>query len=452
MAYWGQALALLDNPFSAPPAKNLAEGLAKLEEARKIGARTQRETDYIDALLVLFRGYDTVDHRTRVLAFERTKKELAARYPDDPEAGIYHALALDMAASPNDKTYANQIEAARILEAEWRRQPDHPGVAHYLIHTYDFPPLAEQGLTAARRYSAIAPDAPHALHMPSHIFTRVGHWEQSVASNGKSAEVARKDGLLGDEFHALDYMVYAYLQMGQDGSARQIVDDRVRVAEPDRVSLVPSASFARAAMPARLALERGAWNEAANLEVIRTSYPFADSLTHYARAIGLARSGQPDRAAGDIEALKALATVLEGMDLYWMEQIEIQHQAAEAWVAFAKGDREVGLAGLRNAADREARTEKHVVTPGPLAPAREQLAEMLLEMNRPGEALAEFEAVRRTEPRRFRATFGAVRAADLAGDRERAKQLYGQLIEIVGAADTSRPEVTVARTYVADAR
>jgi tetratricopeptide (TPR) repeat protein len=454
MAYWGRALALLDNPFSPPSPRNLAEGLDSLEEARKIGARTQREADYIEALLVLYRDYDKVDHRTRVLAFERAMRGLAARYPDDPEARIYHALALDMAASPTDKTYANQLEAADILEAEWKRQPDHPGVAHYLIHTYDVPPLAQQGLAAAGRYAAIAPDAPHAVHMPSHIFTRVGLWEQSVASNTKAAEIARKDGWRGEELHTLDYMVYAYLQMGQDEAARRIVDELGRFGDLDAATmpLARAGFFARVAMPARLALERGAWDEAAGLEAHQTSFPFADAQTYYARAIGLARSGHPDKAAKDVEALKELAEALRGKDPYWMEQVDIQHQAAEAWVAFAKGDREEALAGLRNAADREARTEKHVITPGPLAPAREQLAEMLLDMNRPGDALAEFEAVQRTEPNRFRATYGAARAAEMAGDRERAKRHYGHLIEIVGAGDTTRPEVAMARTFVAEGR
>jgi tetratricopeptide (TPR) repeat protein len=451
MAYWGQALALLDNPFSPPPAQNLAEGLSRLEEARKIGARTQRETDYIEALLAFYRDHDKVDHRTRVLAFEQAMKGLAARYPDDPKARIYHALALDMAASPTDKTYANQLEAADILEAEWKRQPDHPGVAHYLIHTYDFPPLAQQGLVAAGRYSAIAPDAPHAVHMPSHIFTRVGHWEQSVASNTKATEIARKDGYIGEELHTLDYMVYAHLQMGHDEAARRIVDDLGRFddLDPAGMPLARAGFFARAAMPARLALERGAWDEAAALEAHKTPFPFADALTHYARAVGLARSGQPDKAAKDVESLKELAEALRGKDPYWMEQIAIQHQAAEAWVTFAKGDREESLVGLRNAADREGRTEKHAITPGPLAPAREQLAEMLLDMKRPGDALVEFETVQRSEPNRFRAIYGAARAAEMAGDRERARQHYSKLIETIGTADTTRPEVTIARTFMA---
>ncbi|HYG86691.1 MAG TPA: tetratricopeptide repeat protein [Azospirillum sp.] len=451
MAYWGQALALLDNPFSPPPAKNLAEGLSALEAAQKIGPKTQREADYIDAMLAFYRDHDKLDHRTRVLAFEQAMETLAARYPDDPEARIYYALALNMAASPTDKTYAKPLKAADILEAEWQRQPEHPGVAHYLIHTYDFQPLAPKGMKAAELYSEIAPDAPHALHMPSHIFTRVGHWEQSVASNSKSAEIARKDGSVGNELHALDYMVYAHLQLGQVEAARQILKDLDRFANVDlnRVSLSRAAVFAMAAIPARVVMERGAWEEAATLQPRKTVFPVADALTHYTRAVGFARSGKPDQATADIAALKEKVDALRGKDAYWMEQVDIQRQAAEAWEAFAKGNRENALDGMRSAADREGKTEKHVITPGPLAPAREQLGEMLLDMNRPGDALKEFEAVQQTEPNRFRAIYGTARAAEMLGNRETAKQHYGKLIAITAKADAARPEVTMAKAFMA---
>jgi tetratricopeptide (TPR) repeat protein len=457
MAHWGQALAIIGNPFAVPSAKNLAEGLDHLEEAQRIGAKTEREAGWIEALLTFFRDHDKQDHRTRVMAFERAMGDLAARFPDDPEARIYHALSLTVSAAPTDKTYARQLRAAEILEAEWRRQPEHPGVAHYLIHTYDVPPLAEKGLAAAGRYATIAPDAPHAVHMPSHIFTRVGYWPESIASNERSAAAAREIGSVGDEIHALDYVVYAHLQMGQDEAARRIVADLGRFGDidPARVSLPIAAFYGTSAMPARLAMERGAWDEAATLETRKSPSPFlfADALTHYARAVGLARSGSPDKAASEIEALNALVKGLrDKKDAYWSEQVDIQRQVAEAWVAFARGDKEKALIDLRIATEREAATEKHAVTPGPLAPAREQLAEALLAMGRPGEALTEFEAVQRTEPNRFRAIYGAAHAAEMVGDRERARQHYGRLLEIVGAADTTRPEITTARTFVAEAR
>jgi hypothetical protein len=451
MAHWGHALTLLNNPFSPPSPKNLAQGLAALEHAQKIGAKSQREADYIEALLTFYRDHDKKDHRTRVLAYEEAMQKLAERYPDDPEARIYYALALNVAHAPTDKTYAKPLKAAEILEAEWQRQPEHPGVVHYLIHTYDLPPLAQKGLTAAQRYSALAPDAPHALHMPSHIFTRVGSWEQSVASNAQSAEIARKEHAVGDELHALDYMVYAHLQMGQTEAARRVVEDARRFTDDDaaRAALARAAYFALAAMPARLVMERGAWEEGAALNPRKSSFPFTEAQAHFARAVALARSGKPDQASADLEALKAAVDALKGKDAYWTEQVDIQRQAAEAWVAFAKGQKDEALTALRTASDRETKTEKHAITPGPLAPAREQLAEMLLEMDRPGEALEEFEAVQLTEPNRFRAIYGAARAAELAGKHELAKRDYAKLVALAVKADSERPEVAKAREFLA---
>ena len=349
------------------------------------------------------------------------------------------------------RRYAKPLKAAEILEAEWQRQPEHPGVAHYLIHTYDLPPLAQKGLTAAQRYSALAPDAPHALHMPSHIFTRVGYWEQSVASNAQSAEIARKERAVGDELHALDYMVYAHLQMGQTEAAKRIIEDAKRFTDDDaaHAALARAAYFALAAMPARLVIERAAWEEAAALTPRKSGFPFAEAQTHFARAVAIARSGKPEQAAADLEALKAAVEALRGKDAYWTEQVDIQRQAAEAWVAFAKGQKDEALAALRTAADREAKTEKHVITPGPLAPAREQLAEMLLEMDRPAEALEEFEAVQLTEPNRFRAIYGAARAAELVGKRELAKRDYARLVALAVKADSEHPEITKAKEFLA---
>jgi predicted Zn-dependent protease len=447
MAHWGRALSLLYNPFSPPPANNLSGGLAALQEAQRVGARTDREAGFVDALLAFYRDHDKKDHRTRVLAYEKAMEALAARYPDDPEVRIYYALALNVAASPTDKTYANPLRAAEILEAEWRRQPDHPGIAHYLIHTYDFPALAERGLQAALRYSEIAPDAPHALHMPSHIFTRVGYWPQSVDANTRSAEKAGAANEIPDLLHASDYLVYAYLQMGRDQAAKRIIEDRERYRQlkMDR----SGGPFALAAMPARYAMERGAWVEAASLEVQPTAFPFVDAITHYARAVGLARSGKPVETSAEVEALQKLVVGLN-RDPYWKEQVDIQRQSAEAWVAFARGQREEALGLMRAAAEREAKTEKHAVTPGPLAPARELLAEMLMEMNRPAEALQEFEAVQKNEPNRFRAVSGAARAAEQAGNREIARAQYGKLAQIAANADTARPELEAAKKYLAN--
>ena len=353
----------------------------------------------------------------------------------------------NVAALPTDKTYAKQLQAAEILEAEVVRQPDHPGVVHYLIHTYDYPPLAERGLEAADRYADLAASAPHALHMPSHIYTRLGHWDRSIETNRRSAEVARAGKDMGGELHARDYMVYAYLQTGRDEAARQAIEEAQQFAGAESAS--PGGPFALAAMPARLAMERGAWEEAANLTPRPSKFAFADAMTHFARAVGLARSGRPEAAAADVEALQRLADALRAKNAYWAEQVDIQHMAATAWIAYAEGRRDEALALMRSAAEREAGTEKHALTPGPLAPAREQLAEMLLAADRPADALKEFEAVQQVEPNRFRALFGAGRAAELAGDPAAAKRYYGQVVEITASADTARPEIEAARAFVA---
>jgi hypothetical protein len=447
MAYWGIAMTLLTNPFSPPPAKNLAEGWAALEQARALGAKTQREADYIAALSEFYRDADTTDHRTRVAAYEEAMARLHARYPDDSEAAIYYALALNVAALPTDKTYAKQLGAAEILEAEVARQPDHPGVVHYLIHTYDYPPLAERGLEAANRYAELAASAPHALHMPSHIFTRLGYWDDSIETNLRSAEAARAGKEINGELHARDYMVYAYLQTGRDEAARQAIAEAQQFAGAESAS--PTGPFALAAMPARFAMERGAWEEAANLTPQSSKFAFADAITHFARAVGLARSGRPEAAAADVEALQRLADALRSSNAYWAEQVDIQHMAATAWVAYAEGRHDEALALMSRAAEIEAGTEKHALTPGPLAPAREQLAEMLLAADRPADALKEFEAVQQVEPNRFRALAGAGRAAELAGERAAAKRYYERVVEIAAAADTARPEIATARAFVA---
>ncbi|SDD26807.1 tetratricopeptide repeat protein [Belnapia rosea] len=447
MAHWGRALTMLNNPFSPPVAANLRAGRADLEQAQRIGAKSEREAGLIAALLQLFAGDDGPGHRARIGQYEQAMAQLHERFPDDPEVAIQYALALNMAASPTDKTYARQLRAAAILEQELARQPRHPGVVHYLIHTYDAPALASRGVAAAERYAALAADAPHALHMPSHIFTRVGRWEDSIETNRRSAQTARLREEIFDEIHALDYMVYGYLQTGQPRAAQRVVAElrRLDTWTPDR----PLGGFALTAMPARLALERGDWEAAATLETRRFGVPYVDATTHFARAFGAARAGRPDAAMADLDALKAAAGALQGRDAYWQEQVDIHRVAAEGWVAFSRGQRDQGLVMLQEAADREGRTEKHPVTPGPLMPAREQLAEMLLLMQRPAEAQREFEAVQQTEPRRFRAVNGAARAAEQAGDREAARRHYGLLLEISARAESPSPDLDRARAFLA---
>lgn len=446
MTHWGEALSLLNNPYSPPGPANLREGRELLADAKRLGARNEREAAYVEALSLVFAGEDVAQHRARLGAYRDTMARMHQRFPDDSEAAIQYALVLGVAASPADKTYADQLRGAEILEREWQRQPDHPGVVHYLIHLYDYPALAARGIPAAERYAALAADASHALHMPSHIFTRVGRWESSAEANRRSAERAIVTSDPDGELHALDYMVYAYLQTGQDRAAQRTIAEagKARSSSPTR----NAHAFAFAAMPARYVLERGAWAEAATLTPRETSFPYADALTHFARAVGLARAGRPQEGAADIEALKRIAAALKGRDAYWAEQVDIQRQAAEGWATFAGGQRDEGVATLRAAAEREGLTDKHVITPGPLAPVRELLAEALTEAGQHAMAQREFEAVQRTEPRRFRAVYGAARAAELAGDREAARRSYAQVVEIAARADVQRPEIVAAQAYI----
>ena len=447
MAYWGEALTLLTNPYSPPSPQNLRAGRALLEEAKRIGARNPREAAYLDALAVVFAGDDPPGHRARLAAYRDAMAQLHQRFPDDTEATIQYALLLGVASAPGDRSYADPLRGADLLERALVAQPEHPGIVHYLIHLYDYPALADRGVRAAERYGTLAADVPHALHMPSHIYTRIGRWTDSIESNRRAARLAMSNAEPDDTLHAYDYMVYAYLQLGRDRDA----DIAMREAQAARFSAAPrnAYAFAMAAIPARVALERAAWSDAAALTPRPVpAFPYTEALTHFARAIGLARSGRPAEADGDIAALGRIAEGLRGRDPYWAEQVAIQREAAAGWQAFAAGQREAGLATLRAAAEREGRTDKHVVTPGPLAPARELYAEALLDAGRPAEALAEFEAVQRTEPRRFRAIAGAARAAEAAGQPEEARRLYLTLLDVAGESD-ARPEIAAARVAAA---
>jgi tetratricopeptide (TPR) repeat protein len=450
MAYWGVAMSALGNPFTwPPPAKALAEGSAAVEKAKAIGARTRREKDYISAVELLYKDPDKVDHRTRVLAYEKAMEELYRRYPKDREAAVFYALALNATASPGDKTYANQLKAAAILEKVFAAQPQHPGVAHYLIHSYDYPAIASRGLEAARRYAQIAPSAPHALHMPSHIFTRRGFWEDSIKSNLASAAAAKNQF---DQFHAMDYLAYAYLQLGQDHKAKRVLEE---------IGAVPKVTFehfvtgyALAAIPARYAIERRRWEEAAALspkppDFPWTRFPQAESITFFARGLGAARSGNGAQAKQDLERLASLRRSLaQAKQRYWEDQVEIQTKTVEAWIAFAEGRSDEALRLMRAAADAEDATDKHPVTPGPLVPARELLGEMLVEAGHPGDALKEFEASMQIEPNRFRGLHGAAKAAQLSGDRRKAEDYYAKLLRLTRGADTEREELREAKAFL----
>ena len=458
MAHFVRALGILDNPFAWPAnlsPKMYADGEAAIEAARKTGLRSERERAYVDALAGFYKDYDKLAYPTRAKALETGFEQVASRYPDDIEATILYALVLSRNFDPTDKGYTNQLKAARILEPIYVKIPDHPGTAHYLIHSYDYPPLAKQGLDAARRYSKIAPDAAHALHMPSHIFTRVGYWKDSVESNRASVEAAKRAGPNG--IHGYDYMTYAYLQMGQDQKAAEVWGEASKVATyPDNFAV----AYGMAAMPARVALERRDWKQAAALQMMPApeaypwaKHPQAEAVNAYARGIGLANLGDAAGARAQVKRLQALRDTAANMKLgYWADQIDIQAEVVRGLAACAEGSRDECMDILSTAAAREDATEKHVVTPGPLVPAREVLAYMELGAGMGNEALADFEKVLKREPNRFHATYGAARAAQLAGDHARAAEYYRSFVAIVGDGDTQRPEVGQARRYLASVR
>lgn len=450
IAYWGIALSQWGNPFGTNnrPAPHLEEGWATVEKGIALHPKTARELDYLNAAGVLYKNGAATDQRTRVLAYADAMQHLAANYPADSEAQIFYALALDGTILPTDKTYAVQFKAAAILEKQFKLQPDHPGVAHYLIHTYDVPPLAPRALEAARRYALIAPSAPHALHMPSHTFTRVGDWEASIATNIKSREVSVATRSYGEGLHASDYMAYAYLQTAQDRAAAAVWERAQEIAK-----LGGGNAWAMTAIPARYAIERNDWSAAKALEVgPDPNAPYVEAITHFVRALGFARSGDAASARKEIAELERLADREKQMkDAYWEEQITIQQLGASAWAARAEGKNEEALSLLRSASQREDATEKAAITPGPLKPAREQLGEMLLLEKQPGQALKEFEETLTREPRRFRAVYGAAHSAQLSGDRVKARSYYQQLIEICKDSDTDRPELQEAKKAVAKA-
>jgi len=445
IAYWGIALSLLNNPHAAPPPANLPAGLAAIEKARAAGAKTQREKDFIEALSAIYVDYDKVDHATRVRRYVAAMQQLAERYPNDDEAQLYYGLALNVGASPADKTYADQLKGAAILEKIAARQPQHPGVWHYLIHLYDYPPIAQQGIGAARQYAKVAPDAPHALHMPSHIFTRVGYWAESIDSNQASARVAKEDKEAGDQLHAMDYLVYAHLQLGQDRRARAVVDEMASVANVN--PNVRAGTFALAAGPARYMVERGDWQGAAALEVHSAPGFYVDAITHFARALGAARSGKPDAAEADLAKLVELRDKLvAAKDAYWAEQVDIQWKVASAWRLWALGKKDEALAAMSAAADQEDKTEKSPVTPGPLAPARELYGQMLMEGGKGADALVQFEKTLAKEPNRLGAFVGAARAAKAAGDTAKAQSYYARVVALTADGEGERVEILEARS------
>jgi tetratricopeptide (TPR) repeat protein len=448
VATWGIATLLMSNPLagvgSSPQGAQQAQ--AAIAQGRRIGAKTQRERDYIEAVAAYYQDWGTRPEQARQQARADAYQALAAKYPDDEEARIFAALYLGATQDLSDQSYHTYLKAAAMLEPLFARYPDHPGLAHYLIHMYDAPSIAEKGLPAARRYAGIAPGVPHALHMPSHIFTRVGAWTESAATNERSAAAAAAEGDVGEQLHAMDYMTYAYLQLARDDDARRVMAEAARVAVSPSVRF--SGPYGAAAIPARYAVERGDWQSAASLKPAPSAYPYAEALTYFARGLGLARSGNAAGAEAEAAQLARLRdTLAAAQNQYWAKEVDVSRMGVAAWAALARGRAEEAVTLMRQAADDEDGREKHIVTPGRILPARELLGDLLLEMKRPAEALVEYQASQRREPGRFRGLLGMARAAAAAGDSVTARRYLAQLLDVAGP-NNPRPELALARALV----
>lgn len=469
IAHWGIAMTYYHPLWAPPTSVELNKGRAALALAKTVGAASQRERDYIAALDTFYRDSDKLDHKTRVLAYTAAMANLHGRYGRDREAAVFFALSLVAAGlQDNDLEFTKEKQAGAILNAVLRQEPDHPGVAHYLIHSFDYPSLAHIALPAARRYASIAPDSAHAQHMPSHIFTRLGLWEEAIMSDLKSEAAARAyarsrgmPGSWDERLHAMDYLAYAYLQTGQDTEALGILAKLKEITRVDPPNF--KVAYSATAIPARILLERRAWHEAASLKLPPNilalaplqDFPWAKAHIHLARAVGAARSGNAKQARAEVVELTAIEQALKvpAGTYDWKTQVSIGRQIAEAWAAHAAGQTEEAVRLMRAAADLDDATEKHPVTPGAIIPAREQLGELLLEIGEPEDALAAYEASLARAPRRLVGLYGAARAADAAGDASRARSYYSDIAEMTRRSDGTRTEVKEARSFaLADAR
>ena len=461
IAYWGTAMSLY-HPLWAPPSKaELERAHAALAKAEATPAKSDRERDYVAAVAAYYRDSDRLDHKTRALAYNAAMAALHKRYPADREAAIFYALSQIAAGTQdNDPNFSREKEAAVILDGALKEEPDHPGVTHYLIHGFDYPALADLAVPAARRYATIAPDSPHAQHMPSHIFTRLGMWEESIASNLKSEAAARAlvkseglDGGSNEQLHAMDYLAYAYLQTGQEDGAKRVLAELNALQKVNQP--IFTTAYAATAVPVRIVLENRRWKEAASLKLQDNvaklapleNFQWADAHIYFARAIGAARSGDAAAAGEATAKLKAIedALVVPPGTYDWRKQVTIERQVAEAWLASAEGKKEEAVKLMTAAADLDDATEKHPGTPGAILPAREQLGEMLLEQGRGSEALAAYEASLKRAPKRLVSLYGAARASKLVGDATKASSYYAELAEMTKASDGTRAEIKEAR-------
>jgi tetratricopeptide (TPR) repeat protein len=465
MGYWGIAMSNYHPLWVPPTAAELKKGWTAVEKAKTAGARSPRERGYIAAIEVFYKDSDTLDHRKRAFAYSDAMKQLSAGNPTDREAAVFYALSLIATGMMSqDKTYAREKQAAEILNRVLAREPRHPGVTHYLIHSYDYPALAQLALPAARSYAKIAPASAHAQHMPSHIFTRMGLWSEAIKSNLDAHHAAKTfavrnhmSGAWDEQLHAMDYLAYAYLQRGQDKQAAGVLDELYKIQRVDPPTF--KVAYAFTAIPSRYALERRQWSEAAQLSLPNSQlrdyllqhFPWARAHIHYARAIGAARSGDTASARREVEELSRIKEALTSVkgDYDWAKQVDIERQVASAWLEYAEGHHEEAVRMLRSAADLDDATDKHPVTPGALLPVREQLGDLLLELKQPAAALQEFEVSFRSTPNRFNGLYGAARAASLSGNTKSAHLYYTKLLTLSRAADTPRAAIEEAKQYVA---
>jgi hypothetical protein len=455
MAYWGIAMSVWNQIWAPPRADNLKRGSDAIARALAVGEKTQRERDYLGALAAFYTDQEKLSHQARATAYMRAMEQLAQRYADDPEARIFYALSLLAAADGLDKTYKSQLKAGEILEKIFAEKPEHPGPAHYIIHAYDYPALVDRALAAAQKYAICVTVVPHAIHMPSHTYVLLGRWKDTIGSNN-AAEIAEADrGTPEDRIHALDYLVYAHLQLAQDRKAKEALDLALKI-ENDLIarnhdSGLRARPFGVAAMEARWALERLDWSTAATLPPRQSRYPYAEAVPHFARAVGLARSGRPGEARADIDKLATLQKALaDANNLYWARQVDIELKVANAWVYRALGRDADAAALMREAATAEETSETHdTLSPGPIGmTAHEALGMLLLELDQPGEALQAYEASLRTSKNRLRSHAGAAAAAVRAGNASAARSYYGKVLELADGADATRPELVEAGAYL----
>lgn len=456
MAYWGIAITLFHPLWAKPSEEELKKGWAAVKQAKALNAPTEREHAYVTAVEAFYRGWETVDHPTRLIAWEKAQEKVHKTNPDDIDAAAFYALAHLATTPKGDKAFTHQKKAGALLEELLTKAPEHPGVSHYIIHAYDNPMLASRALEVARGYAKIAPDVPHALHMPSHIFVRLGIWPEAIDWNERSAAAARRQSIGGvisiHYIHALDYLMYAYLQQCQDKMAQDVLQ-KVNAVENYQDSF--ASAYGIAAAQARYPLERAQWADAAALKVRTHSsfpwdkYPWFESITYFARGLGAARSRNVDAAEKALETLNMLyeRSVNAGQD-YWAVHLDAQRKTVAAWIAFSEGKKDHALKLMRKAADLEDSVDKHPVTPGAVLPARELLGDMLVLLEKPVEAIKVYEASLQISPNRLNSLYGAGRAAELTGNPERAKSYYSKLVQFAANADSDRPGIEHAKTFL----